>query len=405
MGRLLQGVGSGGQQAVEQSYLAVAAPPEQRTELTGKLSTFASLGFIFGPALGASVSQTPRVKLGLVRFTTFTKQGWLVAALNVVMILNTLAFTEVKAARTRASEPGSSGRDRPGKADSSCGAAADERSGGGAQHGVWACIFIFFVHFNGFAVQETITTPLVKDWFGWDEVAANLLFTAAGLVNLLCAVVMSYLSGTRVNSDGTQSQLVDDRTLLVGSLVLALVGWFLMVPPDEWGAAGLPRMGLVQFSAAFGLVTVAFPFGRGVCLAMVGKLLGDQPQGHWMGIMFSLGAIARIAGPFWAVTGYLLFGSFSVFGSTALLFGVSLAAMRLLWSDLAPRVSDSSALDPSPARHPPQSASGAVASSPLDKLTLRDIRSSPLVASSPPPALPPSPLTARFVLPPATATE
>jgi hypothetical protein len=34
---------------------------------------------------------------------------------------------------------------------------------------VWACIGFFFVHFNGFAVQETITTPLVQDWYGWDE--------------------------------------------------------------------------------------------------------------------------------------------------------------------------------------------------------------------------------------------
>ena len=52
-GRLLQGIGSGGQQAVEQAYLAVAAPPEQRTELTGHLSTCACLGFICGPAVGA----------------------------------------------------------------------------------------------------------------------------------------------------------------------------------------------------------------------------------------------------------------------------------------------------------------------------------------------------------------
>ena len=37
---------------------------------------------------------------------------------------------------------------------------------------------------------------------------------------------------------------------------------------------------------------------------MVGKLLGETPQGTWMGVMFSLGAIARIAGPFWAVTGF-----------------------------------------------------------------------------------------------------
>ena len=128
--------------------------------------------------------------------------------------------------------------------------------------GVLACIFFFFVHFNGFAVQETITTPLIKDWFGWGDVGANLLFTAAGAANLLCAVVMSVLSGPRVAADGTVSQLVDDRTLLLYSLALALLGWLLMVPPAVWGLGGSnpgpsDGMGLPQFGVAFALVTVA----------------------------------------------------------------------------------------------------------------------------------------------------
>ena len=49
-------------------------------------------------------------------------------------------------------------------------AAADDTDDTG---GVWACIMFFFVHFNGFAVQETITTPIVEDWFSWDETGAN----------------------------------------------------------------------------------------------------------------------------------------------------------------------------------------------------------------------------------------
>ena len=58
-GRLLQGIAAGGRQAVEQSYISVAAPPEQLTELTSMLSTFACLGFIFGPAFGAAVGTIP----------------------------------------------------------------------------------------------------------------------------------------------------------------------------------------------------------------------------------------------------------------------------------------------------------------------------------------------------------
>jgi len=215
-----------------------------------------------------------------------------------------------------------------------------------ASTGVWACILMFFVHFNGFAVQETITTPLVQDWFGWDEMGANLLFTAAGVANLLCAVLMSYLAGARVAADGTPTQLVGDRALLIASCALALAGWVLLVPPNGWGVDG-PPMSLLQFGVSFGLVTVAFPFGRGVCLSMVGKLLGDRPQGAWMGIMFALGAIARIAGPFWAVTGYNYFGALAVFGSTAALFAASLVTIQVLWTVLTPEPATSAPGTPS----------------------------------------------------------
>lgn len=149
-------------------------------------------------------------------------------------------------------------------------------------------------------------------------------------------------------------QLVGDRALLVTSFVLALLGWVLMVPPDGWGVAGLPPMGFVQFGLSFSLVTIAFPFGRGVCLSMVGKLLGNQPQGGWMGIMFALGAIARIAGPFWAVTGYSHFGSLAVFGSTAALFGASLATCRVLWGALVAPEASAAASDFEPSHVSPR---------------------------------------------------
>ena len=80
---------------------------------------------------------------------------------------------------------------------------------------------------------------------------------------------------------------------------------------------------------------------------MVGKLLGDRPQGAWMGIMFALGAIARIAGPFWAVTGYAWFGSFAVFGSSGALFAAALLATRVLWAVLVP--DDDDEVAPAPA--------------------------------------------------------
>ena len=223
--RLLQGIGSGGQQTVEQTYLGIAAPPEERTNLTSKLSTFACLGFIFGPALGALVSTIPRVAVGAVRFTTFTNQGWVVAVLNVCMfVLTTCFFEEVTPEWAEADAGGANGGNggHGELEEKGGGGGGAPRDGGRTAAGVWTCIVLFFIHFNGFAIQETITTPIVEDWFGWDDVAANLLFTAAGMANLGCALVMSILTSPRVGDDGSLSQLVGDRELLVGSLVLAV---------------------------------------------------------------------------------------------------------------------------------------------------------------------------------------
>ena len=60
-----------------------------------------------------------------------------------------------------------------------------------------------------------------------------------------------------------------------------------------------------------------------------------QPQGGWMGLMFAFGSVARMAGPFWAVHGFLSLGALAVFGSTAVTFAVSLAAAWALWERLA----------------------------------------------------------------------
>ena len=173
----------------------------------------------------------------------------------------------------------------------------------------------------------------VQEWFGWEEFYANVLFTGAGVLNLICAAVMAYVTSPVGGVEGAP-QRVADLHLLIASMVMAPIGWLMMVPPNCYDGAW-PTMSVAQFLGGFGLVTVAFPFGRGVCLSMVGKLLGDRPQGTWMGITFALGAIARIAGPFWAVHGYQALGALVVFGGTAALYAISLVGVRLLGSTIS----------------------------------------------------------------------
>ncbi|EOD22113.1 hypothetical protein EMIHUDRAFT_207215, partial [Emiliania huxleyi CCMP1516] len=214
-GRLAQGIAAGGRQAVQQAYLARAAPPEQQTGLTAMMTTFACLGFIFGPAFGAAVgviqplagtdakftrgrtrTQHDGFAIGVLTFDSLTLSGWFNSLADLFSLsLLACCFREIGPWGQHGATPSA--------------AAESGAKGGGSQAqttGVWACIIFFFIHFNGFAVQETITTPLVADWFGWDKTAANELFIASGVANLLCAAVMTALSTPREQPDGTMRQ-------------------------------------------------------------------------------------------------------------------------------------------------------------------------------------------------------
>ena len=68
--------------------------------MTGKLATFACMGFIFGPTFGAAVGAFPSFTLGVIAFNAFTKVGWVCAVLNMTMFLGTWAgFREIGSPR------------------------------------------------------------------------------------------------------------------------------------------------------------------------------------------------------------------------------------------------------------------------------------------------------------------
>ena len=52
IGRLLQGIWTGGEQAVETAYIGENVNEKDRTKLLSTLSTFATMGFVLGPAIG-----------------------------------------------------------------------------------------------------------------------------------------------------------------------------------------------------------------------------------------------------------------------------------------------------------------------------------------------------------------
>jgi len=149
-------------------------------------------------------------------------------------------------------------------------------------------LFVFFVHFYSFAIQETIITPLVINLYRFPQTQVNLLFVGVGVLSLLTSTAQTLLS-----------RYCSDRLILLNSLILGLAGSVILC--DNPLAHDDDFLSLWRFLLGFGLITVAFPLGRTVTLSIYSGVLGEIEQGFYMGLMLAIGAIPRAFGPFWAV--------------------------------------------------------------------------------------------------------
>lgn len=176
--------------------------------------------------------------------------------------------------------------------------------------GVSMSIILFFVHYYSFAVQETITTPMVSVIYNWSSLKINLLFTGAGMASLLTSFSVRCLT-----------RYVEDRSMLVASIVIGLIGSMLLM--DEPFNKTLP---VWRFLVGFSLTTIAFPVGRNVVLGVFGNVLGPVNQGRWMGIIIAVSALPRVLGPFLALKTLELiyWKTWLEFGICTALFGVAI---------------------------------------------------------------------------------
>ena len=277
-GRFLEGLWTGGQQSVEQAYLAFAALPGERTELTSRLGTFAVLGFILGPAFGALFTSLDVTILGL-HLDAYTAPGvFIIFASSAMLVMTHFTFHPSAV----------SGRDvsaaKAGIAVDAGESKAAAQSKKPSTAGVCVLLVMFFVHFYSFAVQETITTPLVLNLYDFEQYQVNLLFVAVGVLSLLTSTAVGYLS-----------RVFSDRTILVMSILLGLIGSVILIDSADH------FLDLSRFFIGFAIITVAFPMGRNVTISIFSAVLGNVEQGFYMGLMLAVGALPRALGPFWAI--------------------------------------------------------------------------------------------------------
>lgn len=177
--RLLQGVWTGAAQAVQTAYLADILSPEQLTPVIVTLNACASLGFVFGPAFGFAASLLPDFTVATLTVNQINAPGLAVVLASLACVA-IFAFVFDESADRRPApaqlhvEGGMNEDDAPHSVmvdnDSHPSeellpllsvekrAAAHRSNQSHRMVGLVFCNCSFFLHFYGFAIQETVTT-------------------------------------------------------------------------------------------------------------------------------------------------------------------------------------------------------------------------------------------------------
>jgi len=172
-------------------------------------------------------------------------------------------------------------------------------------------------------VQETITTPIITDvkhqytsTLDYPESFAYVLFTGAGVLSVLTFITLKHLN-----------RFITDYNLVLISNIMGFVGYCALINYKD------RIIEPYRFFIGFGIISVAFPFGRGVTLSLFSRLIGGHNPGMYMGWMLGIGAISRIVGPFWAVQS-LSINPYVTFGVTAILFLVNILGQIIFKSSM-----------------------------------------------------------------------
>mmetsp|Transcript_6516 Transcript_6516/g.10193 ORF Transcript_6516/g.10193 Transcript_6516/m.10193 type:complete len:639 (+) Transcript_6516:135-2051(+) len=192
--------------------------------------------------------------------------------------------------------------------------------------GLFVCGMVLFVNALGFSAYETITTPLVKNDFGWDLFYADVLFVAAGIVCILVFFIIKCTSAS-----------VEDRYLLLCGVVFSTIGYGLMLEFFD------NRLPLPRFLMGFAAVNAAMELNRSVTMSLASKILHPKSPNHGLlqGMLISCVACARIIGPVYAVwvwdatdttrfsQGHWVFlGLFVCFIITTIVYGACFSVLR-----------------------------------------------------------------------------
>ncbi|MBA2338929.1 MAG: MFS transporter [Pyrinomonadaceae bacterium] len=267
-GRILDGI-TGGNISTAQAYIADVTKPEERAKGMGMIGAAFGMGFIFGPALGGILSRWGiNVPLYFAAALAF---------LNATLLYFTL--------------PESLDKNHPARSAVRFG--LTEMWGALARTRLGLIVAVYFMLIVAFSMMTSSFALFTMYRFGFDAQHNGYIFTFIGIL----AVGVQLLIVRRfVHSYGEMPFIVCGLGLLLTGLVaIPLVG------PAHGG--------LVALLLAGGFVSIGNQLAAPLLTSLASKSVGADVQGGTLGMLQSLGSLARFVGP--------VIQSFLIYSATA----------------------------------------------------------------------------------------
>ncbi|OMJ88724.1 hypothetical protein SteCoe_9266 [Stentor coeruleus] len=308
IGRMLQGVWNGGEQAVEQSYISEIVSDISKLSAISEIGIAGVCGYTLGPVIGVAISFLDMNVHQKFSADEYWSIGVFLFIINLTMILiNWFSFQEIPIAMRVNRSKEYEGYEPP------------------KVSGILICLLFSFCLFYGFTVQETITGPLVSDStakytssFGYSISMTYIYFILEGFVSVLGLFLISFLN-----------EKIDDRILLAASTFLGVIGWFFFIDFEY------KEISHAAFYIGFILISLEFSMARNAAFSVYSKIIGPYPAGWYMGLMLASGCLSRALTPYWAMQSIEISIKICAISCCASLF-LSLLLVIIFWESCAP---------------------------------------------------------------------
>jgi MFS family permease len=280
--RMLAGA-MGGNIAAAQAYIADITPREERAAALGLIGASFSLGFIFGPALGAAfasdtvVAAADRLLPAFVPTTRFSLPSFAAAGFSLLGLL---------AAAVALPEPARQ------RGPSAVQGFVDQFRGALADPGLRPLVVVFLLWSIAFSGVQVAFIPYVADTYQYGASQAGLLLTYIGVLGVINqGLVVRALT----------KRLSDGRIALAGALLLTVA--LATLPFSQTvGEALLPAGGPLPPGVVALLVVLAgLSTGNGWlsvgASALVSTTADEATQGSAFGVTQGAGSLGRTVGP------------------------------------------------------------------------------------------------------------